>query len=124
MEWLISDSSSVAPSVTQPADYNTATLKTWLATGNNAYSYAYATEIAEDAKFTALNVTGSAFTFQAPASASLAISVEPVACYSLSADESDWSADNLSLSDEAGAYVAADETQTSCFARLRFSMDW
>jgi len=124
VEWLIADSSSASPSVTQPADYNTATLKTWLSIGNNAFSYAYAAEIADDAEFIALNVNGSSFTFQTPSSASLAISVEPVASYTLSADESNWSADNLVWSDEAGAYVATDATQTSCFARLRFTFDW
>ena len=124
VEWLIADAESVSPSVSQPADYNTVTLKTWLATGNNAYSYAYAAEIEDDSEFVALNVSGSSFTFQTPSSASLAVSVEPVACYTLSSDEGAWSADNLAWSDEAGAYVAADETQTSCFARLRFSFDW
>ena len=124
VEWLIADSESVSPSVTQPSDYNTATLKTWLATGNNAFSYAYAAEIADDTDFIALNVKGSSFTFQAPASTSLAVSVEPVACYTLSSDESDWSADNLVWSEDDGAYVAADDTQTSCFARLRFYFNW
>ena len=46
-----------------------------------------------------------------------------VAC-EFSADESDWSTDNLVWSDEADAYVAADATQPSCFARLSFSFNW
>ena len=124
VEWLIADSVAASPSVTQPADYNTATLKTWLANGNNAYSYAYAAEIADDAEFIALNVNGSSFTFQAPSSSALAISVETVACYTLSSDASDWSADNLVWSENDGAYVAADDSQTSCFARLRFTLNW
>ncbi len=124
VEWLIADSEAAFPSVTQPADYNTATLKTWLATGKNAFFYAYAAEIAEDADFIALNVNGSSFTFRAPAATSLAVSVEPVACYTLSSDESDWSADNIVWSEDDGTYVAADDTQTSCFARLRFTFDW
>ena len=124
VEWLIADSSSAAPSVTQPSNYSTATLKTWLATGNNAYLYAYADDIAASAGFRGLTVNGTKFIYNAPTDATLSIAVEPVASYALSSDESDWSADNLSWSDEDGAYIAADATQTSCFARLRFTFNW
>ena len=124
VEWLVADASGSSPTVTQPADYNTATLKTWLATGNNAYAYAYADDIAADESFLGLTVNGTSFIYAAPSDASISVSVTPVGCYELSSDESDWSADNLVWSEEAGAYVAADTTQDSCFARLRFVCGW
>ena len=124
VEWLVADASGSSPTVTQPADYNTATLKTWLATGNNAYAYAYADDIAADESFLGLTVNGTSFIYAAPSDASISVSVTPVGCYELSSDESDWSADNLVWSEETGAYVAADTTQDSCFARLRFVCGW
>ena len=124
VEWLVAEASGSSPTVTQPADYNTATLKTWLATGNNAYAYAYADDIAADESFLGLTVCGTNFVYAAPSDASISVSVTPVGCYELSSDESDWSVDNLVWSDESGAYVAADATQPSCFARLRFSFNW
>ena len=124
VEWLVADASGSSPTVTQPADYNTATLKTWLATGNNAYAYAYADDIAADESFLGLTVCGTNFVYAAPSDASISVSVTPVGCYELSSDESDWSADNLVWSEEAGAYVAADAEQKSCFARLRFVCGW
>ena len=124
VEWLVADASGSSPTVTQPADYNTATLKTWLATGNNAYAYAYADDIAADESFLGLTICGTNFVYTAPSDASISVSVTPVGCYELSSDESDWSADNLVWSEEAGAYVAADTTQDSCFARLRFVCGW
>ena len=124
VEWLVADASGSSPTVTQPADYNTATLKTWLATGNNAYAYAYADDIAADAEFFGLTVSGTSFIYAAPSDASISVSVTLVGCYELSSDESDWSADNLVWSEEAGAYVAADAEQKSCFARLRFVCGW
>ena len=122
VEWLVADASGSSPTVTQPTDYNTATLKTWLATGNNAY--AYADDIAADESFLGLTVNGTSFIYAAPSDAALSVSVTPVASYTLSSDEGDWSADNLVWSEENGAYVAADETQTSCFVRLRFTFSW
>ena len=124
VEWLVADASGSSPTVTQPADYNTATLKTWLATGNNAYAYAYADDIAADESFLGLTICGTNFVYAAPSDASISVSVTPVGCYELSSDESDWSADNLVWSEEAGAYVAADAEQKSCFARLRFVCGW
>ena len=124
VEWLIADAAGDSPTVTQPADYNTATLKSWLATGNNAYLYTYADDLAANASFVGLTIDGTRFVYNAPTDTAISISVTPVACYTLSVEESDWSADNLVWSDEAGAYVAADATQPSCFARLRFSFNW
>ena len=124
VDWLVADASGSSPTVTQPADYNTATLKTWLATGNNAYAYAYADDIAADESFLGLTVCGTSFIYTAPSDASISVSVMPVGCYELSSDENDWSADNLVWSEESGAYVAADTTQDSCFARLRFVCGW
>ena len=124
VEWLVADASGSSPTVTQPADYNTATLKTWLATGNNAYAYAYADDIAADESFLGLTICGTNFVYAAPSDASISVSVTPVGCYELSSDESDWSADNLVWSEEAGAYVTADTTQDSCFARLGFVCGW
>ena len=121
VEWL-SDASASA-SVEQPADYNTATLKAWLATDDNAYLYAYADDLAQDEDFIGLTVNGTNFVYSAPSDAKLSVSVEPVACYTLSTDETDWSIDNLIWSESADAYVAAEETDR-CFARLRFSFDW
>ena len=124
VEWLIADSEAASPTVTQPADYNTATLKAWLATGNNAYSYAYADDIAANADFRGLTVDGTNFVYNAPSDTRLSIAVEPVASYTLSADKSDWSADNLVWSEDDGAYVAANDTQPCCFARLWFTFSW
>lgn len=122
VEWL-SDATASA-GVTQPADYNTATLKTWLTDSANAYAYAYADDLAADEDFVGLTVDGKSFIYNAPSDTALSIAVEPVACYTLSSDESDWSADNLAWSDDDNAYLATDTTQTSCFARLRFGWDW
>lgn len=124
VEWLLADSAAASPSVTQPTDYNTATLKTWLATDNNAYAYAYADDLAVDDSFIGLTVNGTKFLYAAPSDSALSVTVTPVASYTLSSDENDWSADNLVWSEENGAYIAADETQTSCFARLRFTFSW
>ena len=124
VEWLLVDSATASPSVTQPADYNTATLKTWLATDNNAYAYAYADDLAVEDSFIGLTVNGTNFLYAAPSDSALSVTVTPVASYTLSSDANDWSADNLVWSDEADAYVAADATQPSCFARLRFSFNW
>ena len=124
VEWLIADAAGDSPTVTQPADYNTATLKSWLATGNNAYLYTYADDLAANASFVGLTIDGTRFVYNAPTDTAISISVTPVACYTLSVEESDWSVDNLVWSDEADAYVAADATQASCFARLRFSFNW
>ena len=122
IKWLSDATASVG--VTQPADYNTATLKTWLADSANAYAYAYADDLAADDDFIGLMVSGTGFVYNEPSDAALAITVTPVACYTLSSDESDWSVDNLAWSDSDNAYLAKDATQTSCFARLRFSWDW
>ena len=122
VDWLSDATASVG--VTQPADYNTATLKTWLADPANAYAYAYADDLAADEDFIGLMVSGTGFVYNEPSDAALAITVTPVACYTLSSDESDWSVDNLTWSDSDNAYLATDATQTSCFARLRFSWDW
>ncbi len=122
VDWLLDATASAG--VTQPADYNTATLKTWLSDSANAYAYAYADDLASDEGFVGLTVDGKSFIYTAPRDTALSITVTPVACYSLSSDESDWSADNLAWSDEDSAYFATDTTQTSCFARLRFSWDW
>ncbi len=124
VEWLIADAGAVSPSVTQPADYNTATLEAWLATGSNAFAYAYADELANDSSFTALTVNGTSFSFTAPSNTALSIAVEPVASYSLSSDTADWSAENLVWSGDAGAYVAADTSQGACFVRLKFVFGW
>ena len=124
VEWLVAHASDSSPTVTQPADYSTDTLKTWLATGNNAYAYAYADDLAVDDSFIGLTVNGTNFLYTAPSDTALSVTVMPVASYTLSSDEEDWSADNLVWSDEAGAYIAADATQTSCFVRLRFAYDW
>ena len=120
--WLSDTTASAG--VTQPADYNTATLKTWLSDSANAYAYAYADDLASNEDFIGLTVDGKSFIYTAPSDAALCISVEPVACYTLSSDESDWSADNLTWSADDNAYLATDTTRTSCFARLRFSWDW
>ena len=123
VEWLSDATASVG--VTQPADYNTATLKTWLSDSANAYAYAYADDLAADEGFIGLTVEGKSFIYNdVPSDTALSITVEPVACYALSSDESDWSADNLAWSDADSAYFATDTTQTSCFARLRFNWDW
>ena len=122
VEWL-SDSAASA-GVTQPADYNTATLKTWLSDSANAYAYAYADDFAADASFIGLTVDGTSFIYTAPSDTALSITVTPVACYTLSSDASDWSADKLAWSDSDNAYLAADASQTSCFVRLRFDWDW
>ena len=122
VEWLSDATASAA--VTQPADYNTETLATWLTDPDNAYAYAYADDIAADADFIGLTVNGDGFIYSEPSDAALSIGVEVVGCYTLSSDSADWTSDNLEWSDDAGAYVAADATQTSCFARLRFTWDW
>lgn len=122
VDWLLDATASAG--VTQPADYNTATLKTWLSDSANAYAYAYADDLAADEGFIGLTVEGKSFIYNAPSDSALSITIEPVACYTLSSDESDWSADNLTWSDADNAYFATDTTQTSCFARLRFGWDW
>lgn len=122
VDWLSDETASAA--VTPPADYNTATLKTWLSDSANAYAYAYADDLAADDDFIGLMVSGTSFVYNEPSDAALSITVTPVACYELSSDESDWSADNLAWSDDDSAYLATDTAQTSCFARLRFSWDW
>ncbi len=121
VDWL--SDATASSGVTQPADYSTETLKTWLDDPDNAYAYAYADDLAADADFVGLTVSGTNFVYNAPSDSALSISVTPVACYTLSASENEWSADNLVWSEENGAYVAADGTDT-CFARLRFICGW
>ncbi len=119
--WL-SDATASA-GVTQPADYNTSTLKTWLSDASNAYAYAYADDLAENGDFLGLNVVGNCFLYNAPSDTALSIGVEVVGCYTLSSDADDWTAEKLVWSNEDGGYIAAEETDT-CFARLRFNWDW
>ncbi len=122
VDWLLDAATSAG--VTQPSDYNTATLKAWLSDSANAYAYAYADDLAADEDFTGLTVSGSRFIYNAPSDSAISISATVVASYTLSADESDWSADNLTWSNDDGAYLATDTTQAACFARLRFTWDW
>lgn len=121
VDWLLSGAEQAG--VTLPADYNTATLETWLAAPGNAQAYAYAAEIAENPSFLPLAVEGETFSWILPSSTTLCVGVEIVGSYTLSADESDWTADALVWSDEAQGYVAAEEA-SSCFARLRFTTAW
>lgn len=121
VDWLLDETASAG--VSQPADYGTATLKTWLSDASNAYAYAYADDLAEDGDFLGLNVVGDCFIYNAPSDTALSIGVEVVGCYTLSSDADDWTADKLVWSDEDGGYLAAEETDT-CFARLRFNWDW
>lgn len=122
VEWLTKEKADTVSTVTQPDDYNTSTLKTWLADSDNAYMYVYADDlVGED--FIALTMDGSNFIFNAPADSALSIGVELVGCYSLSLDESDWSADNLAETETSGTYEAAEESDT-CFARLRYFWTW
>lgn len=125
VDWLADASASSA--VAKPADCNTETLKAWLSNPSNAQAYAYAAQIASAAAsgetFRPLNVNGTSFVFAEPDSG-ICISVYPVGCYTLSSDTSDWTAGNLTWSDADNAYLATDTTQTSCFARLRFTWDW
>ena len=105
-----------------PADYNTATLREWLADADNAYLYAYWDDLEYDDDFVALTVDGTNFVYNAPSDDELSISVSVVGCYDLTT--SDWSEDNLTQSEEDETiYNATDETDT-CFARLRYSWDW
>ena len=122
VEWL-SDATASA-GVTQPTDYNTATLKTWLSDSANAYAYAYADDLAADEDFIGLTVDGKRFVYNSPSDSALSITVTPVACHTLSSDESDWAEGNLTWSDADNAYLATDTTQVSCFARLKFGWDW
>lgn len=122
VDWLTDAEAS--SSVAQPADYSTATLKTWLSTPSNAYAYAYADDLAADAGFTGLTVVGTRFAYNAPSDAAISITVVPVASYTLSSEAGDWSAANLTWSVSDNAYIAADPTQASCFARLRFTWNW
>ena len=119
VDWLLDETASAG--VTQPADYGTATLKTWLSDASNAY--AYADDLAENGDFLGLNVVGNCFVYNAPSDTALSIGVEIVGCYTLSSNADDWTADKLVWSDEDGVYLAAEETDT-CFARLRFNWDW
>ena len=121
VDWLLDETASAG--VTQPADYGTATLKTWLSDASNAYAYAYADDLAENGDFLGLNVVGNCFVYNAPSDTALSIGVEIVGCYTLSSNADDWTADKLVWSDEDGVYLAAEETDT-CFARLRFNWDW
>lgn len=124
VDWLIADAASPSPRVIQPGDYSTATLKAWLATGSNAFAYAYADDIAADSGFLALTVIGDRFIFTPPSDDAISLSVKLVGCYELSSDAGDWSEDNLVWSDADGAYVSADGNAASCFVRIRFETAW
>jgi len=120
--WLLAEAQAAEPSVAQPADYSTASLKAWLADGDNAYRYAYADELAADAAFLGLSVQDGRFVYREPSGAGLSVAVSLVGCSDLSAGA--WSAEALVWSEAEGAYVAAEAERPSCFARLRFSFDW
>lgn len=121
VDWLVSDGEGAG--VALPADYNTATLETWLSDSSNATAYAYATELAENSAFVPLTVSGDTFVYSAPSSQSLCIDVTLAGCLSLSEDESDWTPDALETTETDGVYVAAEATD-KCFARLVFSFKW
>ena len=122
VEWLLEEMDDAASTVEQPADYNTATLRTWL--GANGADYVWAAEFAENEDFLPLTVEGTKFIFNEPGASGLCVCVEPVACNTLSSNEDDWSFDNLVWSEDDGAYVAADATEGACFVRLRYTFDW
>ena len=122
VDWLSDETASAG--VEHPADYNTETLKAWLADADNAYAYAYADDLAANPAFAALTVSGMRFLYMTPSDVALSVTPVPVACYTLSPDASDWLEENLVWSDDDGAYRAADETQTMCFARLKFLVNW
>ncbi|MBQ4198664.1 MAG: hypothetical protein II649_02160 [Kiritimatiellae bacterium] len=133
--WLkaVADGSTVsAVSVTQPSDYATATLETWLGDASNAgavMAFCWADEYAADASFAPLTVDGAtrAFLYVAQdAGTEDSVAVTVVGANGL-ADESGFTADALTHAGSSGGvatYVSADTSATECFARLKFAKNW
>ncbi len=115
VDWLAAN----ADTVTQPASYASADLRTWLADTDNLTAYLYAASLADDASFVALDVSGSSFIFHAQDAATDGVVTATLQfCTDLAdADWQDVAADDIV--DE----VFAPGTSTA-FARIRYAIPW
>lgn len=115
VDWLAAN----ADTVTQPASYASADLRTWLADTDNLTAYLYAESLADDASFAALDVSGTSFIFHAQDAATDGVVTATLQfCTDLAdADWQDVAADDIV--DE----VFAPGTFTA-FARIRYAIPW
>jgi len=119
VSWIKADGAAVAALPTRPKTYSTEDLRTWLANDvANLESYLYAEEIATNANFTALSVSGTTFRFAAQDLATLSVAH---AALQVSTDLNTWK--TVSESDvEDGAYAMP--SSTNGFARIVYTLLW
>jgi len=117
--WIKRGGAVAAALPTQPKTCSTEDLKAWLANdAANLESYLYAEEIATNANFTALSVSGTTFRFATQDLATLSVAH---AALQVSTDLSNWK--TLSESDVVdGAYAMS--SPTNGFARIVYTLFW
>ncbi len=115
VDWLAAN----AGTVTQPASYASADLRTWLADTDNLTAYLYADSLAADASFAALDVSGTNFIFRAQDAATVGV-VTATLQFCTDLADPDWQ--------DVAADDIVDETFSpgtdAAFARIRYAVPW
>lgn len=115
VDWLAEN----AETVTQPASYASADLRTWLADTDNLTAYLYADSLAADAAFAALDVSGTNFIFRAQDAATVGV-VTATLQFCTDLADPDW---QDVAADDIVDEVFAPGTSTA-FARIRYAVPW
>jgi predicted esterase len=128
VDWLLTESASASSTVVQPVSYGTGDLESWLASADNvpsALRFCYASAYAADANFRPLTVRGRTFLHaRQDRGTESAVAVKVVGARTLSDQFTEDALEDTETDDDAFAYVAADGTAPSCFARLRLDKGW
>ncbi len=135
--WLIAQADANNTAVAQPTDadtgatsYATASLETWLDTASNAsaiLAFCYEDEYATDSAFLPLTIEGSTFYFRSQDSdTASSVTVTVIGSNDLTTSFTADALTETTCTDDTytNAYVSADETATTCFARLLFAKGW
>ncbi len=115
VDWLAAN----AETVTQPASFASADLRTWLADAENLTAFLYADALAADASFVALTVSGTSFVFRAQDAATTGVVTATLqTCADLS--DADWQdVDESDLAD--GVFAPGTD---AAFARILYAIPW
>lgn len=115
VDWLAAH----AETVTQPASYASADLRTWLNDADNLTAYLYAEALAADASFATLDVSGTNFVFRAQDAATAGV-VTATLQYCTDLADPDWQ--------DVAADDIVDEVFSpgtdAAFARIYYAIPW
>ena len=115
VDWLEEN----AASVTMPASYASADLRTWLADADNLTAYLYADSLAADESFAALTVSGTSFVLTAQDAATAGV-VTATLQYCTDLADADWQ----DVADDALVDGAFTPGTDAAFARIHYSIPW